>query len=485
MKFYIHFFICGILTGFLFPPFFLAPIGFLVFPYLFYLLTNKYLSFGYLKHFSFGFIYGLGFFSIFLFWIQEPFLLVNGAKKFYFLSFLLIIYCSVYFGLIFLFLKFFKNKIFKLFLMPSIIVAAEFICSNLSYGFPWFSFSLIHSPNIIGSSSIYYVGTYGLSYLTIFIFLFPSVLLFGKSKFNILMFYSIVFILIFLSTIYRSSLSNEYISNNLKVSLVQMNYKSNENLNYGELKLKENKIIEIINSDLNDIIIFAENDYPFLINEDKINFIKNKIPKNKTVIIGSTSKYFNEYYNSFYIFDRDNYQKFDKKILVPFGEFIPLRSILGFMDFITGSIDFSKGSRERVLTLNKKIKILPVICYEIIYFWKLIDKINVNSNIIVNLTNDSWFGNFSGPYQHFYFSKLRAAEFNKPLIRISNNGISAYINNYGKIVDFIDLNTSEIREINLLIPDDNFNHLFKHKIFLIFIFIFILVGIIFNKKNEY
>jgi apolipoprotein N-acyltransferase len=87
---------------------------------------------------------------------------------------------------------------------------------------------------------------------------------------------------------------------------------------------------------------------------------------------------------------------------------------------------------------------MPVICYEILYFWRLSTNENIKSDIIVNLTNDSWFGLYTGPYQHFYFSRLRAAEFNKTLIRVSNNGISAIINNYGEIIDIINLNQNII-----------------------------------------
>ena len=76
MNFFIKFFICGVLTSFLFPPFFLTPLGFIILPYLFNLLSQKnYLYLSYKKHFFSGFLFGLGFFLIFLGWIKEPFLI--------------------------------------------------------------------------------------------------------------------------------------------------------------------------------------------------------------------------------------------------------------------------------------------------------------------------------------------------------------------------------------------------------------------------
>ena len=202
--------------------------------------------------------------------------------------------------------------------------------------------------------------------------------------------------------------------------------------------------LETIKNSKSDILIFAENNYPFLMDDNSIKDIQYTLQPKTNLIIGSTRKEFNKYYNSLFLINKQKFDKFDKQILVPFGEFIPFRSLFSFMEFIAGATDFSIGTDKRKLTLNNKINILPVICYEIVYFWHLLNEDNVNSNIIINLTNDSWFGKFSGPYQHFYFARLRAAEFNKPLVRVSNNGVSAIIDNYGNIINFIGLNKKKI-----------------------------------------
>ena len=183
MKFFIQFFLCGVFTSFLFPPYFLIPIGFIVFSYIFYLFNHKkYLSLNKYHHFLSGFFYGLGFFYIYLGWIKEPFLFDDFARSYSIFSYLLIIYCSLFFGCIFLILKYFTKISIKFFMFPALIILGEFICANLSYGFPWFSFSLIHSGNIFGTSIIFYVGTYGLSYITVLIFLLPTILLFNNLK---------------------------------------------------------------------------------------------------------------------------------------------------------------------------------------------------------------------------------------------------------------------------------------------------------------
>ena len=110
MNIYIQFLICGLFTSLLFPPFFLLPVGFIVFPYLFYLLcSSNFSNLNYKNHFLGGFLYGLGFLIIFIGWIKEPFLIDTKTKNYFFLSYLLIIYCSFYFGVFFILLKIFNN----------------------------------------------------------------------------------------------------------------------------------------------------------------------------------------------------------------------------------------------------------------------------------------------------------------------------------------------------------------------------------------
>ena len=96
MKFLIQFFICGVITSLLFPPFFFTLIGFIVFPYLFYLTTHKkYILSGYKFHFLSGFIYGIGFLSVYLSWIDKPFLLSEETRIYSFFSYFLILFFRI------------------------------------------------------------------------------------------------------------------------------------------------------------------------------------------------------------------------------------------------------------------------------------------------------------------------------------------------------------------------------------------------------
>ena len=488
MLFLVQFFLSGIFTGLLFPPFFLLPIGFFIYPFLLCLLNSKeYKVLSYPFHFLSGFLHGLGLLIVLLVWIKEPFLLDSFTEKLSILSYLLIFYCSLYFGLSFLILKYFTNLISKFIILPVIFVVSEILIANVSYGFPWISHSLILSSNPLAFSTIYFLGTYGLSYVTIAVFLFPAIFLFCKNvKFKIILAIYMIFI-IFISTlsILRSYKLDHLNIKNIKISLAQMNFSLNHTLNQDDLNVKYETILETIRENASDILIFAENNFPYLVKDNQeILTLQDNLQPTTQLIIGSTRKENEKFYNSLYSISNDKIHTFDKQILVPFGEFIPFRNFLKFMERIAGSNDFALGEGQRIVSLNNELNFIPAICYEIIFFWKLINDENNNTDFIVNLTNDSWFGQLSGPYQHFYLARLRAAEFNKPLIRVSNNGISAAIDNFGNIINYIGLDKKEVKEINIQIPELKNNFInYHHFVFYFFIFLF-LINLFLNTKND-
>ena len=114
----------------------------------------------------------------------------------------------------------------------------------------------------------------------------------------------------------------------------------------------------------------------------------------------------------------------------------------------------------------------------------MLSTINQNSPLLINITNDSWFGKHSGPYQHFYLSRIRSSEYNKFLIRVSNNGISATINNYGKIINYFPLNRKKIQNLNINIPLELNNLINFHKLIYLFIIIVTIFAVTIEKRIE-
>ena len=494
MKILSKFVILGFLSSLLFPPFFILPIGFIIFPFLFYLLIDKeFLNKNKSFHFVSGLSYGISMNFVILIWIKEPFFIDQATRNFYFISYLLTFYCSIYYGLSFLILSFIKNNFSKLILIPILFVVIEILREHLGYGFPWITFASIGSGNSYILNLIYYFGTYGLSYCALVIFFFPAaIILFYKKDIKriFLKIYLSVSLLIILCCIiliyFRLENENNLEKKLVDVSLAQLNFSIIDKKNINESKIKYEQIMEIINQNNSDLLIFAENDYPYIISSLKeLDFITSGLKKDQSIVIGGIKKDNLKFYNTFFLIEKNAIQYFDKIILVPFGEFLPFRIFLNFFDKIVGKNDFSSGNSTRMIKTSNNLKIIPIICYEIIFFNNLLNKYNNNSDILINITNDSWFGDFSGPYQHFYLSRMRATEFNKTLIRVSGNGISAVINNKGKVLDYISLNKKKIKRFKIPIYLNSLPNLKNyHSLIFILLFILFIFAIVFNKKNN-
>lgn len=130
---------------------------------------------------------------------------------------------------------------------------------------------------------------------------------------------------------------------------------------------------------------------------------------------------------------------YDKIHLVPFGEYVPLRWLLFFVDKLAfGAVDYTPGDSHALASTSFGSFGVPI-CYEII-FPGLVRKFYLRGgDFIVTITNDAWFGNTSGPYQHFNKAVFRAVENRKPVIRAANTGISGFIDSNGRIIATTDL----------------------------------------------
>ena len=227
-------------------------------------------------------------------------------------------------------------------------------------------------------------------------------------------------------------------------------------------------------------------------NYKEIAFLKDMFSKNfkrNHFILFGINRYDesrNGFYNSLVLVNSkmEILQEYRKQKLVPFGEFIPFEKVLSKFNFkkITeGYGSFLKGNKQKNIILDE-LNILPLVCYEII-FTEFIQNTDPRTNLIINISEDGWFGNSIGPKQHFAKAVFRAVENNSFLIRSANKGISAIIDNKGLVLKKLD--NFEAGNIEFQVPlIENNNRNKNDLIFLLLLITYIFIFSINKKNNE-
>jgi apolipoprotein N-acyltransferase len=146
---------------------------------------------------------------------------------------------------------------------------------------------------------------------------------------------------------------------------------------------------------------------------------------------------------------------YDKFHLVPFGEYVPFAGILnqiGITKLTAGQEGFSTGNGPHTYSLPGAPMVTPLICYEVIFPAAVTPNQEGGGQRpgwFVNVTDDSWFGPWAGPYQHLLIARARAIEESLPIVRAANTGISAVIDPYGRITAELGLGKMGILDARL------------------------------------
>ena len=498
-------FLLGLLSVFSFQPFNITFINFLIFPILFLILSdinkrskNKYRKKPYLKNLFFaGYLFGIGFFFSGTYWISYSLTFDENLKILIPFAIILIpLFLGLFFGFASLFSgPFTKNSYSSFFLFCLIFSFTDYLRGNILSGFPWNLWSYSWSWLVEITQVLNPIGLYAFNSISIAFFCSP-VILFFKSKYKYFIFslFLFTFFTFYIYGSYKINNNQEFlteIKETVNVKIISPNFDMRYIQSEEEIKETINKIVRYSDPDPNKetIFIWPEGIFAGIYFEDLkkfSNIFSENFSKKHLLIFGVNTQDVSsdEFYNSLIISNNklESLYKYDKKKLVPFGEFIPFDSFFekfGLKKITYGYGSFSKGSNQQNYQ-SGNLNILPLICYEII-FPHLIQKADKKTNLIVNISEDAWFGSSIGPYQHFTKAIYRSIESNTFVIRSANKGISAFINNNGKTIKRLEPDETGNIELNVPLINNNLKNK-NDLIFFILLFTYTIIFLIFRNK---
>lgn len=442
--------LCGIMACLTLPPFHFYP---LLIPAYSGLVLLILLADTGRRAFAAGWWFGLGYFVTGLYWFAYA--LLVEADKFAWMIPLAVLglpsILAVYYGIAsWLFWRIpLRQPIARIILFSLIWLGIELLRGHLFTGFPWnlAAYSWGFSTVMIQLASL--IGSYGLTAWTILLATLPAILFWPqpcqKVEVNTALALTLVMLLLpFSYGIWRLEANpTEYMDTTVRI--VQGNIPQAHKWNPSKQRAALDKHLQLslpaIDEAFPDLILWPEAAYPYIVEAGSppLQYIAGALPYKSLLITGGMraaprgNGQF-DVWNSLSVIN--SYAQvlatYDKHHLVPFGEFVPLRGFIPMEKKITHGIqDFARGTGVSVVESPLFPSFLPLICYEAI-FPSLAEHLSKQPQWILNITNDAWFGESSGPYQHLQMSRMRAVEQGVPLVRVANTGISAMFDAYGR-----------------------------------------------------
>jgi len=413
-----------------------------------------------------GFAFGMVYFFGTLYWIYHSINHFGGVSLYSSIAvvLLLCLYLSIFpaaFSVLFS-LAYSRTRLPALLAAPVFWVSLEFLRSYAFTGFPWSSmgYSQYRFLPLIQAADI--TGIYGISFLLLACNgLITDVIVLRRKLSEQPLFPlsytftgALVLLVIILSVFGYGffRLHQERPGQDVSISVIQGNIEQDRKWE----PIFQNEVIatyEALSTEAlrsrPSLIIWPETAVPFIYENDTehtarlLNFqrqIETPLLFGSIIMKKRTAES-SELANSALLLDREGKKSYsyDKIHLVPFGEYVPLKSILFFLDkLVVGIGDYMPG-RQYLLAETDIGRFGTLICYEIIFPGMVRKFYARGGDLLVTITNDAWFGNTAGPYQHFSMAVFRAIENRKPVVRAANTGISGFIDSSGRIISKTDL----------------------------------------------
>jgi apolipoprotein N-acyltransferase len=425
-----------------------------------------------------GWWFGLGYFVPGLYWIGNAFLV--DAPTFAWLMPFAVLGLPAYLALFPAFGFALARLIWskdgsRVIALAASLTASEWLRGHVLTGFPWNAFGYALTKPLALAQAASLIGLWGMTFLSIAIFASPAVLIDGNSRGRRPWVAPVMALLVLLAMgifgTVRLDLQPTTTVANVKLRIMQPNLQQDVRFNYAAKADVMKKYLALSDrasgpqsTGVRDasILIWPESAFPFFLarEADVLAQIDDLLPKGTILITGSVrapdlppGTRITRAYNSIYAIDHDGsvLSIYDKLHLVPFGEFLPFQDWmekLGFVQLTKVQGGFIPGTERRTMEIPNAPRALPLICYEAIFPDEVAAR-GDRPGWIINLTNDGWFGNSTGPYQHLQQARLRAIEQGLPVVRAANTGISAVIDPMGRIVARLGLGVEGVLDSSL------------------------------------
>ena len=344
-----------------------------------------------------------------------------------------------------------KAKPTKIILVSGIFLLIEFTRYFFLNGVPW----LIPGNIFLDTITQTTYSVFGVSFASLLIYLICSIIVqYKKSRIA-----AIALVFLFISLIPQNS--NIIINNGIFVTAIQPS--SNPFLKYEKdyyQKIEKN-LLRLIkqSSQSSKLIVLPEAELPYHDKTVKFSDFLSKINNKEKLLLGTWHYDENKLFNAFLNVKSD--QVYKKIHLVPFGEYIPffksLRGLIDFFNLPMSNVDHGLNNQTKMTVLNG-LEVSTPICFDMA-FPRTVRLMNKSSLFMINISNDTWFGESIGPYHHLSIARIRSVENNRWTLRATNDGFSAIISNKGTIVDKLDKGDSNILEgyIDLIYKNSFYN----------------------------
>lgn len=457
-------FAAGSLSALAMPPWGVWPVLFITLPALYVGITQaKTLRGAFIR----GWVFGFGYFLFSLMWIGNALLVEGNPYKWALplavsglpalLAFFHAFACCIY------------KRVYSAYTLGGVLGFVAVFCGfewlrgHLFTGFPWNLFGytwaeLLPMLQILSISDVYF-----LTFLTCIWAIFPTALFFQSQKERRIL---VLMALISMSGCFGFGLwrlqSPALKHDDAVVKIVQPNIPQAEKWQRDKMQGHFENMLALSrydgSSEIPTIIVWPETalSYRILNERSNMQLIQDMLegyPAGATLISGALlrDEANNNYANAMIRIQDDGSitNVYNKHHLVPFGEYIPFQDWIP-LDPVVAFKGFERGEGLKTYNVTDRLTYSPLICYEIIFSGRSIAP-NSRPSMIVNVTNDGWYGKSAGPYQHFTMAAYRAIETGVPVIRSANTGLSGMIDAYGHVSERTELFTADVKTVDLAV----------------------------------